>query len=76
MCSLLAATARDVIDALLMTATSELSVKEFVQALAASVLIDETAREHDDIGIVVFADEVSNLRLPYETSTDALMLVK
>ena len=65
----------DVLDALLMASASKLCMEEFVKALAAHFLCDEPAREYDDIGVVVLADEMGNLRLPNQSGTDALMLV-
>ena len=68
--------AGDVFDALLMAATCKLGVEEFVEALAAYVLGDESAGEDDDVGVVVLTDEVGNLGLPNKTSTNALVLVE
>ena len=68
--------AGDVFDALLMAATCKLGVEEFVETLAAYVLGDESAREDDDVGVVVLTDEVGNLGLPNKTGTDALVLVE
>ena len=62
-------------DALLMATSCKFCVEEFVEALAAYVFADETTGEDDDVGIVVLADEVGYLRLPYKTSAYALMLV-
>ena len=67
---------RNRLDALLVTTSGELRCKELVKALAASLLVDETAREDDDIGVVVLADEVSDFGLPDEAGADALMLVE
>ena len=67
--------AGDVFDALLMAATCKLGVEEFVETLTAYVLGDESAREDDDVGVVVLTDEVGNLGLPNKTGTDALVLV-
>ena len=73
---LLATAARDVLDALLVATTGEFGLEELVEALAAHFLGDEAAWEDDDVGIVVLADEVSDLWLPNETGTDALVLVE
>jgi len=59
-----------------MATTCKLSVEEFVEALAAHFFTDESAGEDDDVGVVVLADEVSNLGLPNKTGTNALVLVE
>ena len=59
-----------------MATACELGVEEFVEALAAGFFGDETAGKDDDIGIVVFADEVGYLGLPHKTGTDLLVLVE
>ena len=68
--------AGDVLDALLMTASGKLGVEELVEALAAHVFADEAAREDNHVGVVVLADEVSNLWLPNKAGTDTLVLVE
>ena len=75
-CYCLTLFAGDVFNALLMTTSSKLGVEEFVEALAAYVLGDESAREDNHVGVVVLADEVGNLGLPNKTGTDALVLVE
>mgnify|MGYP003312600021 CR=1 FL=1 len=50
--------------------------KELVEDAACHVVVDEAARHHQHIGIVVLTDEVGNLGLPAESGTDALMLVE
>ena len=59
-----------------MSSACKLGVEELVEALTACLLADESAGEDDDVGIVVLADEVGYLRLPYKTSAYALMLVE
>ena len=66
----------DVLNALLMATSCKLSVEEFVETLTAYVFADESAREDNDVGVVVLTDEVGNLWLPNKTGTDALMLVE
>lgn len=68
--------ARNVFYALLVASTCELCAEELVETLAAYLFCDEAAREDDDVGVVVFADEVGYLWLPYKSGTDALMLVE
>ena len=68
--------AGDVFNALLMATSCKLSIEEFVKALAAYVFADESAREDNDVGVVVLTDEVGNLWLPNKSGTDALMLVE
>ena len=67
---------KDVFDALLMTATCKLGAEEFVKTLTAHFFADESAWEDNDVGIVVFADEMCNLRSPDKTGADALVLVE
>ena len=59
-----------------MTTSSKLCVEEFVKTLAAYVFADETTGEDNHVGVVVLANEVSNLGLPNKTGTDALVLVE
>ena len=66
----------DVFNALLMATSCKLCVEEFVETLTAYVFADESAREDNDVGIVVLTDEVGNFGLPNKTGTDALMLVE
>ena len=66
----------DVLNALLMATSCKLCIEEFVEALTAYVFADESAREDNDVGVVVLTDEVGNLGLPNKTGTDALMLVE
>lgn len=68
--------ARNIFDALLVASASELCVEEFVKALTACLLADESAWEDDDVGIVVLADEMCNLWLPHKTCTYLLVLVE
>ena len=75
-CYCLTLFAGDVFNALLMTTSSKLCVEEFVEALAAYVFADETTGEDNHVGVVVLANEVSNLGLPNKTGTDALVLVE
>ena len=66
----------DVLNALLMATSCKLSIEELVETLTAYVFADESAREDNDVGVVVLTDEVGNLGLPNKTGTDALMLVE
>ena len=75
-CYCLTLFAGDVFNALLMTTSSKLCVEEFVETLAAYVFADETTGEDNHVGVVVLANEVSNLWLPNKTGTDALVLVE
>ena len=59
-----------------MATSCKLCIEEFVKALTAYVFADESAREDNDVGVVVLTDEVGNLGLPNKTGTDALMLVE
>ena len=59
-----------------MASTLELSGEVLVHDGSGGLLRDETAWHHEHIGIVVLTDEMSNLRNPAETGTDALVLVE
>lgn len=59
-----------------MATTCEFGGEELVEALAANLFADEAAREDDDVGIVVLADEVGNLGTPDEAGANLLMLVE
>ena len=41
-----------------------------------SVLVNETSRHHQHVGIVVLTDEMGYLRNPAQTGTDGLVLVE
>ena len=68
--------AGNIFDALLMATSCKLCIEKFVETLTAYVFADESAREDNDVGVVVLTDEVGNLGLPNKTGTDALMLVE
>ena len=59
-----------------MAPSFESSGEELVEAGGAGGFVYEAAREDDDVGIVVLADEVSNLGAPYQAGAHALMLVQ
>ena len=68
--------ARNVFYALLVASACELCAEELVKALAAHLFCDEAAREDDDVGVVVLADEVGNLWLPNKSCAYMLVLVE
>ena len=68
--------AGNIFDALLMATSCKLCIEKFVETLTAYIFADESAREDDDVGVVVLTDKVGNLWLPNKTSTNALVLVE
>ena len=66
----------DLLYAASVASTLEVCLEEDVEDLACLVVVDEASWEDDDIGVVVLADELSNLRAPYETCAYCLMLVQ
>ena len=69
-------TYRNLIDATLMTAAFELRIEEFIHNLLCHVVVYETSWHDKHVGIVVLADEMSNLWYPAQTGSDGLMLVQ
>ena len=69
-------TYRNLIDATLMTAAFELRIEEFIHNLLCHVVVYETSWHDKHIGIVVLADEMSNLWYPTQTGPNGLMLVQ
>ena len=59
-----------------MASACKRSLEEFIETLTTYFLADETTGEDYDVGIVVFADEMSYLRLPHKSGTYALVLVE
>lgn len=66
----------DVVNACLVMSSGKRCLEEFVETQATCLLADETTWEYNDVGIVVLADEMSNLRFPNQAGTDALVLVE
>ena len=54
----------NLINSLLMASAFEGSRKELVHNLASHIVVDETTWHYQNVGIVVLADEMSNLRNP------------
>ena len=52
------------LNATLMTTTLEGSFEELVEDSLGSLVVDETSWKHDDIGIVVLADKLSDIFAP------------
>ena len=67
---------RNLVYTLLVATTLELGGEVLIHDLAGHVLIDEAARHHQHVSIIVLADEMGNLRNPAETGSDRLMLVE
>ena len=59
-----------------MAAAFELGGEILVHDGTGGILVNETARHHEHIGIVVLTDEMGNLRNPAKAGTDALVLVE
>ena len=59
-----------------MASALELCIEEFIHNLLCHVVVDEAAWHHKYIGVVVLADEMSNLWYPAQTGSDGLMLVQ
>ena len=66
----------NLVDTILMTATFKLGREILIHDFASHILVYETSRHHQHVGIVVLTDEVRNLRNPAQTGTDALVLVQ
>ena len=67
---------RNFIHALLMAAAFESSGEEFVHNLAGHIVVDETTWHHQNVGVVVLTNEMSDLRNPAQTSTYLLVLYR
>lgn len=50
--------------------------EEPVQDGLGGLVVDEAAGQHDDVGIVVLADEAGDVLVPYQSSPHALVLVE
>ena len=59
-----------------MASTLERGRKEGIHDACGCVLVDESGRQHKDVGIVVLAAERGNLRPPADSRTHTLMLVE
>lgn len=59
-----------------MTATLEGSSEELVEDSLGGLVVDETSRKYQYIGIIMLANEMSNLLAPCQTGTYTLMLVQ
>ena len=59
-----------------MASALELCIEEFIHNLLCHVVVDEAAWHHKYIGVVVLADEMSNLWYPAQTGPNGLMLVQ
>ena len=66
----------NLINSLLMASAFEGSRKELVHNLASHIVVDETTWHYQYVGIIVLADEMSNLRNPTQTGTNLLVLVQ
>ena len=58
-----------------MTATLESSGEELVEDGLGCLVVDETARKYQYVGIVVLTNEMSNLLAPCQTGTYTLCLL-
>ena len=67
---------RNLLNTALMTATLESSGEELVEDSLGCLVIDETARKYQYVGIVVLTNEMSNLLAPCQTGTYTLMLIQ
>ena len=66
----------NLVDTILMASTFKLGREIFIHDFASHILVYETSRHHQHVGIVVLTDEVRDLRNPAQTGTDALVLVQ
>ena len=66
----------NLVDTLLMTTAFKFRREEFIHNLASHFFVDKTTRHYENVGIVVLSDEMSNLRNPTKSCTNALMLVE
>ena len=63
-------------DALLVTSSFEFGSEEFVHDAACHIIVNESSRHYEYVGIVVLAYEMCNLWYPAEAGTYGLMLVE
>ena len=66
----------NLLDASLVTAAFEIGGEELFDEFHCLVVGDETGGQHDHVRVVVLADQVGDLLVPYESRTDALVLVE
>ena len=66
----------DLLDATLMTATFEGGGEELVEDLLGGLVIDETAWQNEAVGVVMLADELSDVLAPGKAGAYTLMLVQ
>ena len=59
---------RNLLNTALMTATLESSGEELVEDSLGCLVVDETTRKYQYVGIVVLTNEMSNLLAPCQTS--------
>lgn len=59
-----------------MTATLKGSFEELVEDSLGSLVVNETSRKHDYIGIIVLADKLGDILVPSQARTYTLVLVK
>ena len=59
-----------------MATAFEIGGEELVHYLRGHIGINETTGHHEDVGIVVLADEMGNLWNPTQTGSDGLVLVE
>ena len=66
---------RNLLDTTLVAATFEGSREELIHDSLCSLVVDETAWKYQDIRIIMLTDEMSNLLVPCQTSTDRKSVV-
>ena len=66
----------DFIYALLMATAFEGGCEELIHDLTSHVVVNETTRHHEHVGIVVLTDQMCNLWNPTQTGTHLLVLVE
>ena len=76
LCQVIELLNRNGFDAIQMTTAGKLGVEKLIEAGTTGVFINKPTGEHNDIGVVVLADKVGNLRYPRQPGTDLLMLVE
>ena len=67
---------RDFLNAALMTTTFECGAEELVENSLSGLVVNETARKNQNIGIIMLTNKMSNLLAPCQTGTHTLMLVQ
>ena len=67
---------RHFIDAFLVTSSFKSSVEEFGHNFVRHLVVNETSRHYQNVGIIMLACQVGNLRNPAKCGTYALMFVQ